>query len=271
MTSHPLETVVDVERYPISDLATPSAVAMVESERVALADRGVAIMPGFVRAEALSLISSELLARRDLLHLEDVWGTPYLDLPDETLPEGHPRRTSVRSLTWVLAYDAVPHDSPARVLYESDTMKDFVGALLGLDPLYRMADPLGALNLTLMEDGHVQGWHYDNADFVVSLAVQASEGGGAFECAASIRTADDERYDDVARVLRGDAEDLVETYAMTPGTLMVFKGRHSLHRVSSVRGGVARMVALFAYDATPDADSTELFKLVRYGRSETLP
>jgi hypothetical protein len=47
---------------------------------------------------------------------------------------------------------------------------------------------------------------------------------------------------------------------------MLFEGRHSMHRVTPIAGGVARLVALLAYDTRPDTDSSELLKLVRYGR-----
>lgn len=225
-------------------------------------------MPGFVRTEALAAIAGAVEATPHDAHLEDVWGTPYLGLADETFPQGHPQRTMVHSRTWVLAYDVVAPDNPARRLYEHDALTTFLAEVLERRPLYRMADPLGALNLTRMDDGHVQGWHYDSTDFVVSLAVQSSTGGGEFECARDIRDARDEHYDDVARVLAGAGGDLVAVYPMTPGTLMVFMGRYSLHRVAPVRGDVARIVALFGYDTAPDTQSSELLKLVRYGRTE---
>ena len=53
---------------------------------------------------------------------------------------------------------------------------------------------------------------------------------------------------------------------MTPGTLMLFEGRWSLHRVTTVRGAVPRYVGLFGYDTAPGTLSSELLKLVRYGR-----
>jgi hypothetical protein len=116
----------------------------------------------------------------------------------------------------------------------------------------------------------VQGWHYDSTDFVVSLAVQASEAGGEFECARRIRSDEDENYDAVARVLGGDLRD-VEVFPFTPGTLMVFQGRHSLHRVSPVRGPRPRYVALMGFDTKPGTTSSDLLKRVRYGRTEPLP
>ena len=257
---------VDLDRYPIEVLDSRAAQQVIADARQSLAERGVAILPGFVRAEAIQQIARDALELQTQSHLEDVWGTPYLDLPDESYPEGHPRRAMTHSLTHVIAYDLVPSDAAIRALYEWDRLKSFLGAVLERDPLYRMADPLGALNLTVMERDHVQGWHFDSTDFVVSLAVQASDAGGDFECASMIRTPDEENYDDVGRVLDGTGDHLLEILPMTPGTLMVFVGRHSLHRVSPVVGDRPRIVALLAYDATPHADASDLLKLVRYGR-----
>ena len=53
---------------------------------------------------------------------------------------------------------------------------------------------------------------------------------------------------------------------MTPGTLLVFAGRHSLHRVSPICGPTPRLVALLGYDTKPGTMSSELLKEVRYGR-----
>jgi hypothetical protein len=108
-------------------------------------------------------------------------------------------------------------------------------------------------------------WHFDQTDFVVSLAIQDADEGGDFEVAPQIRTAADERYDDVTRVL-GGARDQVVTLPMTPGTLLVFAGRNSIHRVSPIAGSTPRLVALFGYDTKPGTMSSELLKEVRYGR-----
>ena len=261
-------SLVDLDRYPVTDPDGPACRAVVAEARRSLAEKGVAILPGFVRSEALAAMSREAEALVPKAHLEDVWGTPYLTLPDESFPEGHPRRALVHSLTHVIAYDLIPGDSPLRALYHWDPLKDFVAEILERRPLYRMADPLGALNFAVMSEGHTQCWHYDNADFVVSLAIQKSHGGGEFECARFIRGEGEENYDEVARVLRGEAADRIEVVPMVPGTLMIFEGRNSIHRVSPVEGPVPRHVALLAYDMKPDTDSSDLFKLVRYGRSQ---
>lgn len=59
----------------------------------------MAILPGFVLPEAFEDVSRMASERKRKAHLEDVWGTPYLELADESYPEGHPRRTRVHNLT----------------------------------------------------------------------------------------------------------------------------------------------------------------------------
>ena len=69
----------------------------------------------------------------------------------------------------------------------------------------------------------------------------------------------------MARVLAGERGEIV-TLPMTPGTLLVFAGRYSLHRVSPIAGPTPRLVGLFGYDTKPGTMSSDLLKEVRYGR-----
>ena len=64
-----------------------------------------------------------------------------------------------------------------------------------------------------------------------------------------------------------DANERVATIPMTPGTLMLFEGRHTLHRVSPIGGARPRYVGLFGYDRKPGTCSSELLRLIRYGRA----
>ncbi len=266
---HDLDAVVDTVRYPIADLDCAITTEIIESARVSLASAGVVALPGFLRDKVIAEVASYATAEKHSANLQDATGTAYLGAVDTSYPEGHPRRNAQHSRTWVFDYDLVPSHNPVRRLFEFDGLTEFISAILGRTPLFRMADPLGALNLTLMEDDHVQGWHYDSTDFVVSLAIQSSDCGGEFECARDIRHAEEENYESVARVLSGEAGDLVSVYPMTPGTLMVFMGRNSLHRVAPVIGTTPRIVALLGYDTKPDTQSSDGLKLMRYGRTTT--
>ncbi len=155
-----------------------------------------------------------------------------------------------------------------RALYEWDPLLTFIAFALGTRELFRYDDPLGAVNVAVMRDDDELAWHFDQTDFVVSIALQSSERGGDFECVPMLRAADDERYADVAATLNGSRPELVTTVPMTPGTLMFFAGRYSLHRVTPVEGTTDRLVALLGYDTRPGTCSSELLRLVRYGRAE---
>ena len=239
---------------------------MIADGNAALREEGVCILPGFVRAEAIDDLVAECERLAPLGHFRQVSGTPYIEAPDPSYPEGHPRRTAERTSLTAVAYDLFPIDSAIRALYEWDPLMAFISALLDRSPLYRYADPFGALNLAVMNDGDELHWHFDQTDFVVSIAIQSSVEGGDFENAKLIRSSGDEQYDDVAAVLAGRAPERVRTEPMTPGTLMVFEGRNSMHRVTPIEGPRPRYVALLAYDTKPDTDSSARLKMVRYGR-----
>ena len=113
-----------------------------------------------------------------------------------------------------------------------------------------------------MRDGDVLDWHFDMTDFVVSIALQSSSSGGDFENAARIRDDGDRA---IAELLAGNRA-RVRVEPMSAGTLMLFNGRRSMHRVSPIVGEVPRYVALLAYDTKPGTDSTDELKLSRYGR-----
>jgi hypothetical protein len=257
---------LDLARYPVDALGSSLGKKVVAEGNAALRADGVCILPGFLRAEVIDVLVEECESLAPLGHHSEVAGTPYIEAPDRSFPEGHPRRSPSRTSLTAVAYDLFPSDSALRALYEWDPLMIFIGALLDRSPLYRYADPFGALNLAVMTEGDELHWHFDQTDFVVSLAIQSSDEGGDFENAKLIRSAHDERYDDVAAVLDGTAPDRVRTEPMTPGTLMVFEGRNSMHRVTPIKGNRPRFVALLAYDTKPDTDSSDRLKMVRYGR-----
>ena len=193
-------------------------------------EENIAILPGFIRESAIP----ELIAECDELAKVAYHTTVNADLE-------------------VVAYDQFPLNSVIRSVYEWNPLMEFVAKILGEEKLFRYAD-------------HELGWHFDQTDFVVSIALQTSSEGGHFENASRIRTATDENADTVAAVRRGDRPDLVRTEPMTPGTLMVFNGRNSYHRVSRVSGTVPRHVAVLAYDTKPGTNSNDELRMGRYGR-----
>jgi hypothetical protein len=261
---------VDLDRYPLADLDGPTGRSVVADARASLAASGAAELPGFIGARGVAALVEDAGALAPRAHHSGGVGTAYLEIPDFDLPADHPRLHFAPYAVGAVGYDVIPRTSPLRRLYEWDPLLELIAAVLDRGPLYRYADPFGALNLAAMGEGDRLQWHFDQTDFVVSLAIASAESGGDFEVVPRIRSATDERYPAVGRLLAGDSAGVV-TLAMTPGTLLIFEGRHSIHRVSPVVGPTLRHVGLLAYDTRPGTTGSDLLRLDRYGRTEPFP
>lgn len=259
-------SLVDLSRYPLLDPEGAVMASVLAAARGQMTEIGAAEFPGFLSSAGLAVGLADAEDLTSVAWRSEGYGTAYLGAPDTSQPEGHPRRYFDRAAVGVVAYDQFPAESPLRCLYEWEPLLGFVEAVLGRGPLHRYADPLGALNLAVMAEGDELQWHFDMTDFVVSLALRGSSSGGDFLVAPLVRSATDENYPGVQAVLEGRCED-VRQLPMTPGTLLVFEGRHSLHRVSRVGGPVSRLVALLGYDTRPGTCSSEELQLARYGRT----
>jgi hypothetical protein len=263
--SRSLAEVIDLQRYPILDLSCNATRELTRHCRDQLDRAGACELPGFLKPEAVAALVREgdLLASH--AYHSVVTGTPYLEAPDASWPADHPRKFFEPTSVGVVAYDQFPPASAMRQLFEWDPLMEFIAAALKKDRLYRYADPMGALNLAVMGEGERLHWHYDQTDFVTSIAVRPSDAGGDFEYVPLIRSATEENYPRVQRLLEGSADGVVRV-PMHPGTLLLFEGRNSIHRVTPIRGRTTRLVALLAYDTKPGTRSSKGLQMARYGR-----
>ncbi len=257
---------VNLSRYPITDLSSDAARELTRHCRRQLDESGACELPEFLTPAAVSMLVREGDALSPLAYHSVVTGTAYLEVPDPSWPADHPRRFFDQTSVGVIAYDQFPANSALRRLYESDVLMEFIAAALGKERLYRYADPMGALNLAVMGDGERLHWHYDQTDFVTSIALRASDRGGDFEYVPLIRSAADENYPRVKRLFEGSMEGVVRV-PMHPGTLLLFEGRNSIHRVTPIHGPTTRLVALLAYDTKPGTRSSKVLQMARYGRA----
>lgn len=256
---------VDLDRFPIHDPKGKGR-DLVALCREQLGQIGASNLDGFLRPAAIEAMVAEAKALAPLAHRnQGSKGTAYLEPPDDTLPEDHPRRRQQTTSVGAVAYDLVPAKSPLRRLYESPVLLEFLAQALDKGELYRYADPLGALNIAVMGDGEHLMWHFDQTDFVVSILLQDCEAGGDFEFVPNIRRPGEENYGKVKRLLDGDTSGVVRLDAK-PGTLALFQGRHSIHRVSPIEGRTPRYIALLGYDTKPGTMSSDRLKQRRYGR-----
>ena len=56
------------------------------------------------------------------------------------------------------------------------------------------------------------------------------------------------------------------TLEVTPGTLVLFRGRNSMHRVTPTIGERTRILVVLAYNATPGVALSEAARMTFYGR-----
>jgi predicted 2-oxoglutarate/Fe(II)-dependent dioxygenase YbiX len=68
----------------------------------------------------------------------------------------------------------------------------------------------------------------------------------------------------VAAVLDGKAT--VEKLAVTPGTLVLFRGRNSMHRVTPTVGKKTRILVVLAYNTKPGIALSEAARMTFFGR-----
>ncbi len=266
MTTHDLAAIVDLERYPIHDLESEAGQALLARVRGELREVGACDLRGFLREEAIDAsVASALAVRDQAFRTQSGHDIEFSGVDPATRAEGDPLRVQVRSAKEGTAYDRVPADNPARLLYESDALLRFVGAALEVEPIYRQDDPLGAFNLMYYAPGDELGWHFDNSHFVVTVLLQAPAAGGTFEFVPMLRTEDDRNDAGVASLLAGTYPG-VRTMSGEPGTLALFRGHWSPHRVTPVEGDRVRVNAVLSFANRPGAHlSAEAYRLF-YGR-----
>lgn len=257
--------VVDLDAYPIHDLDSERGRALVQACREELAAAGACNLPGFITPSAVDAMVSLAEQLSTKAWTSSRPHTIYFEPADETMPARHPRAHQVRSVKHGIAYDYIPADAPMRRLYESDDLTRFIASVLQKPVLYRSADPLDALQVTRMGDGDELGWHFDGSEFSITVMYQQSQSGGEFVYHPGLRSADDENYDAVQRILHGD-ETGQRVLPSAPGTLAFFHGRNALHRVTPVKGDTARINSVLTYGERPDMRLNELTSQLFYGR-----
>jgi hypothetical protein len=238
--------IVDLARYPVDDLASAAAREVIAAGRAQLAKNGLCLLPDFIAPSALSQMCEEA---------RSFYPTAYYEEQADTHDgsgrlEGFAMPRKSRSAASAVAYDRIPASSPLRRLYEWDGLVGLVRALLGVDRLYRTADPLISCLLMYYSDGDELGWHFDPNDGVVTLLLQAPDEGGQFEFVPGIRRDNEESRAAIARVMDGAREGVL-TPPLLPGTLSIFRGTNSLHRVTPVKGSKPRAILTLSFDPEP--------------------
>lgn len=265
MTPAPAD-LVDLARYPIDRLNSAPGRALLAESRRAFGGDGALVLPCFVRPEAIAAIRDEALALAPLAHHGEKRHNVYLIDDDPSLPQEHARNRDQRTQISTVADDLIPRASRLRALYDWPPLRAFLAAVLDQPALYPYADPLASLNITIGRPGEQLGWHFDNADFATTLMLQGAESGGRYEYCPNVRSPADQGYEAVSQILDGNYGD-VRRLPIEPGTLVLFRGRHSLHRVTPIGGARPRLMAVLSYDTVPGVMLSERTRITFYGRA----
>ena len=255
-----LDEIIDTERYPIA------ARAFGADCRAALDGDGVLALDGFIRPAALAAMRAEAAAKRPQAHFCTQSHSVYLTPPDPSRPDDHATNRQVVSSKGCVCDDRVDANSPLRTLYDAPAFRAFVRAATGETELHPYADPLSSINIHYAERGQELGWHFDNSSFAVTLLIEKPEAGARFEYVRDLRNADagEMNHDGVSALLDGRLRP--DVLDMEPGTLVLFRGRDSVHRVSPNEGDTVRMLAVLAYNSQPGVSLSPSARMTFYGR-----
>jgi len=255
---------VDLQRYPIADIKQGVGLKFANQCRRDYAETGLCMLPGFIPPDALRLLAEEAETLRKDAYFCKSTHNAYLTQDDPSVSDDDVSRRQEQTFVGSVPYDKIEPQSRLNQLYQWDPLKDFIGHVLGKSSFHRFADPFGACSINVFVNGGEHGWHFDESEFTVTLMLQKPEQGGAFEYVPRIRGLSDEK-DIVEQVLDGAREKVVEL-PFTAGTLLIFGGRQTLHRVSRVSGDRARLVPVLCYSEEPDKVNSEAVRKLFWGR-----
>ena len=267
--SEPLPEVarlVDLERYPIHALDSVRTRALIAQWQAEFDRTGACNLQGFVTPEGAAELAAESIALLPLAHRR-AWTRNFLDEmeDDPNRPADHPGHRFWTSFATQLADDQIGPETGIRQLYEWETLTEFVARVQGKSKLYRFADEFQALNIIALGDGDRDIWHFDDNECTVTLLLQEPEAGGDFVYGRNTMDPDGNIDLDEARRLIDAPFDDLERLERSAGTLTLFRGGHSLHGVTPVRGNLQRITAIMTYDPDPDRVSNDRTNCAIYG------
>ena len=242
-------SLVALARYPLNEPTASPYRDLVAHCRNELASNGGASLPGFVTAPALAAITGEALPLATQAHYSNGRSNVFFGSGDERFPPGDPRREEFDHTNAFVPADVFPKPSLIRQLYDWPNFAAFIADCLAR-PIHKYADPLADVILNVVDPGQEFHWHFDSNELSITIMLQAADSGGHFEYVPDLRHAGDEAFADVAAVLAGDERRVVRL-SPAPGALQIFRGRHSLHRVTRVQGTRARIVAIYSFADEP--------------------
>ena len=284
-----IKDVIDLVKYPLDRPDSTEYADLIELCQTQLKQFGSVDLPGFIRDDVLQEMAAEVdnLPSHNRLNIVSAYGAALDDEPDDEglinpLNNGqdHPARRRFAQDVFAVAGDMIPGSALIRKVYDSPMVMRFLARAQGKEVIYHMDDEFQNINVHYMYDGCARAWHYDGTDTVITILLQKPHQvdeadildskkwfqGGEYEFAPFIRGAEkgEENFEAVARLFEGSYDKSIVKDAEA-GTLNLFNGQRSLHRVRSVYGARKRIIAILSYDTKPHVQGAVQKNIKLYG------
>jgi len=260
-----MHDIIDLDRYPLDQPDSTAYAASVAECRAELAKNGLFNLPGFITKGAMENAVAEasaILATSAFTHARR--HNIYFKNSIDGLSPDHPALQQFETSNRTICADQMGQNTLIR-LYEWQPFARFLAAVMGKPQLYPMADPLARVNVMSYSAGQALNWHFDRSEFTTTLLLQAPSEGGAFEYDKDLRSDADPNYAGVADLLEGRRAPV--QMPVTAGTLNIFKGKNTAHRVTPVDGPQDRIIAVLSYFDRPGVVFSAQDRIGFYGRA----
>jgi hypothetical protein len=261
-----IEDIIDLTRYPLDRPGSLDWTKLVDSCRADLSAGGMFSLEGFVRQEALQRALAEIVPQLEssaFTHsrLHNIYFKKSLP----GLSPDHPALRQTETINHTLCADQIA-ESLLLWIYEWSPFITFLAATMNKSALYPMRDPLARVNVMAYREGEALNWHFDRSEFTTTILLQEPDEGGEFVYRSNLRSDDDPNYEGVAKLLSGEDSE-VRTLRLSAGTLNVFRGKNTAHRVNPAKGPRPRIVTVFSYFDRPGVMFSPEERLDFYGRT----
>ena len=257
---------IDLERYPFDRPDHGDFRRLVERAKDELAGDGMFNLEGFLRSGVADRLATEfrpVFAEKSFTHRRH--HNIYFRKTIDGVDPAHPALQRLETVSHTLCADQLGA-SDLLAIYEYPPLVRFLAVVMDKPALFPMADPLARLNAMAYRTGEALNWHFDRSEFTTTLLLQAPSGGGAFEYRTDLRSEADPNYDGVARLLQ-DQDPQKRRLTLSAGTLNVFRGKNTAHRVTPVVGDRDRIITVFSYYERSGVLFSDEERMGFYGRA----
>jgi hypothetical protein len=256
-----IRNIIDLGKYPLEDAN------FIKLCRTKISENGVLTLPNFLNEQIIKYLVEEGSDAQNMAFFSNSTHNVYLTKNNLELDDDHIFNRQVVSSKGCITDDQIPQISPLKTLYNSEIFREFLASVLGEKKLYEYADGLSSINVHYASEGEELGWHFDNSSFAITLLLQAPEAGGSFEYIKDLRDAEagEMNFEGVKSLLDGITKP--EVLKVEPGTLVLFRGKNSIHRVTPTRGNKTRMLVVLAYNTSPGISLSKSAQITFFGRT----